>query len=123
MPWVLGHGRWPHGEAWLHEAAAGVYLPLLDVIGAVHDAGARAPITMGLTPVLLEQLRSPRFGPGFRAWLDARVLQARADRAESGIGALAERWERHYAALRARFDELDGDIVGAFAAHARAGRI
>ena len=28
LPWVLGHGRWPHGESWLYEAAAGVYLPL-----------------------------------------------------------------------------------------------
>src|SRR5437867_5785372 len=25
LPWVLGHGRWPHGESWLYEAAAEFY--------------------------------------------------------------------------------------------------
>src|SRR3954470_14480805 len=32
QPYVLHHGDWPHGEAWLYEAAAESYLPLLDVI-------------------------------------------------------------------------------------------
>src|SRR5439155_1540542 len=30
LPFVLGHGRWPHGSDWLMEVAAGCYLPLLD---------------------------------------------------------------------------------------------
>ena len=33
LPYVLHHGSYPHGEAWLYEAAAETYLPLLDVIG------------------------------------------------------------------------------------------
>jgi 1,4-alpha-glucan branching enzyme len=123
MPWVLAHGRWPHGESWLYEAAAGVYLPLLGVVEAVHGAGARAPITLGLTPVLLEQLRAPAFAPGFRAWLRGRIARATADRAEPALAPLAARWQEHHEALLARFDALDGDLVGAFAAHARAGRI
>ena len=28
LPWVLHHGRWPHGVDWLNEAAAETYLPL-----------------------------------------------------------------------------------------------
>ena len=123
MPWVLGHGRWPHGEAWLHEATAGVYLPLLEVVEAVHAAGARAPITLGLTPVLLEQLRSPRFPDAFRSWLRARIARAEADRGEPALARLAEHWRDRHQALLRRFDALDGDIVGAFAAHASAGRI
>jgi 1,4-alpha-glucan branching enzyme len=123
MPWVLGHGRWPHGEAWLYEAAAGVYLPLLGVVDEVHAAGARAPITLGLTPVLLEQLRAPGFGPGFRAWLEARIVRAKADQGDPGVAPLARWWREHHERLLAGFDALGGDIVGAFAEHAREGRI
>ena len=35
LPYVLHHGTYPHGEAWLYEAAAETYLPLLDMIGEV----------------------------------------------------------------------------------------
>ena len=38
MPWVLHHGRWPHGETWLFEAALGVY----HYAGSA-EAGARSP--------------------------------------------------------------------------------
>ena len=31
LPWVLGHGTWPHGEDWLAEAIVHCYLPLLDM--------------------------------------------------------------------------------------------
>ncbi len=123
MPWVLHHGRWPHGAAWLYEAAAGVYLPLLGLVDDVYAAGARAPLTLGLTPVLLEQLRQDAFVAGFRGWLDERLVRAAADRGDPAYAALAARWEAHFLALRDRFDALDGDLVGAFAAHARAGRI
>src|SRR5690606_28053255 len=29
LPWVLHHGRWPHGEDWLLEAISETWLPLL----------------------------------------------------------------------------------------------
>ena len=30
LPYVLNHGRWPHGSDWLCEAALDTYLPLLE---------------------------------------------------------------------------------------------
>ena len=30
LPWVLNHGRWPHGSDWLTEAALDTYLPLIE---------------------------------------------------------------------------------------------
>ena len=30
LPYVLHHGRWPHGSDWLCEAALDTYLPLLE---------------------------------------------------------------------------------------------
>ena len=47
LPYVLHHGSYPHGEAWLYEAAAETYLPLLDMIGevALHKAhGLKFPL-------------------------------------------------------------------------------
>ena len=51
MPYVEGFGTWPFGEEWLWEAVATVYLPLLDVLDG-------APVTLGLTPVLCDQLET-----------------------------------------------------------------
>ncbi|GAC1317827.1 MAG: glycoside hydrolase family 57 protein [Thermoleophilaceae bacterium] len=49
MPYVEGFGTWPFGEEWLWEALAGVYLPLLEVLDEL-------PVTLGLTPVLCDQM-------------------------------------------------------------------
>lgn len=53
MPYVEGFGTWPFGEEWLWEAVATVYLPLVDLL-----AEAEAPVTLGLTPVLCDQLET-----------------------------------------------------------------
>jgi len=51
MPYVEGFGTWPFGEEWLWEAVATVYLPLLELLDG-------APVTLGLTPVLCDQLEA-----------------------------------------------------------------
>jgi len=127
MPWVLQHGDWPHGSHWLYEAALEVWLPLLEAIDEVHAAGAQAPITLGLTPVLLEQLAHPRFKEGFAAFLDERIARADADAAHGGDpsirGLAADYWGPWLRRHRARFEAQDRDLVGAYAEHARAGRL
>src|SRR5438105_12217487 len=76
LPYVLHHGTYPHGEAWLFEAAAETYLPILDMIGEVALNNARPALTIGLTPVLLEQLAHPRFKSGFIDYLNERIARA-----------------------------------------------
>src|SRR5277367_4712955 len=44
LPYVLHHGAYPHGEAWLYEAAAETYLPILDMIGECALLKARPAI-------------------------------------------------------------------------------
>src|SRR3989449_965557 len=61
LPWVLGHGRWPHGEAWLYEATAECYLPILRLLDRLEEEGRKGSITIGITPVLSEMLATPRF--------------------------------------------------------------
>src|SRR5438094_10227471 len=80
LPYVLHHGTYPHGEAWLFEAAAETYLPILDMIGEVALNNARPALTIGLTPVLLEQLAHERFKVGFADYLNERSARAGSDR-------------------------------------------
>src|SRR5580658_9792130 len=86
LPYVLNHGKTPHGEAWLYEAASETYLPILDMIGQAALYKARPAITMGLTPVLLEQLANDRFRVGLVEYLQERSARARQDREEFDRG-------------------------------------
>src|SRR5271168_2706876 len=82
LPYVLNHGSYPHGEAWLFEAAAETYLPILDMVGECALLKARPAVTIGLTPVLLEQLVHDRFKAGFSEYLNDRSARAAQDRKE-----------------------------------------
>ena len=69
LPWVLHHGRWPHGVDWLNEATAETYLPLWRALNertgngatGARDGRGSLGITLGLSPVLCEQLAHPDF--------------------------------------------------------------
>jgi 1,4-alpha-glucan branching enzyme len=69
MPYVEGFGTWPFGEEWLWEAVAGCYVPLLDVLQG-------APVTVGLTPVLCDQLETMRGDAGERYLRFLREIRA-----------------------------------------------
>lgn len=56
MPYVEGFGTWPFGEEWLFEAAATVYLPLVELLEHSAAEGHSDILTIGLTPVLCDQL-------------------------------------------------------------------
>lgn len=129
LPYVLFHGNRPHGEAWLHEAAAETYLPLLDIIGECALHKGRPAITVGLTPILLEQLAHDRFKTGFVAYLKDRIDSAAQDRkefasaGETHFAHLAERWEQWYSAKLEHFERIARDIPREFAGRASEGHI
>lgn len=124
LPWVLHQGRWPHGEDWLYEAAARTWLPLLAVLDRLAADGVRPGWTIGLTPILLEQLAQPRFRDGFRRYLAERAERARRDASsfhasgEPHLAWLAEGHEAHFLDLLGAFDRIGGDIAGAMVASA-----
>jgi 1,4-alpha-glucan branching enzyme len=129
LPWVLSHGRWPHGEDWLFEAAAETWLPLLRVFDTCAAEGIRPAVTLGLTPILLEQLSSPRFRSGFRVYLaeqrDRAISDAAAFRAGDTpwLAPLADQLAARFRQQEEAFEQIGGDLVAAFVAHAAAGRI
>jgi 1,4-alpha-glucan branching enzyme len=121
MPYVEGFGTWPFGEEWLWEAIAGCYLPLLDLLDATQP-----PLTLSLTPVLVDQLVQPGIAERFDRFIDnTRRFTLAEDAAglrAGGAAGLADELERvwrvDYASARERLAERGGDLVAAFARHA-----
>lgn len=129
LPYVLNHGTYPHGEAWLNEAAAETYLPILDMVGECALLKVRPAITMGLTPILLEQLSHDRFKESFVTYLKERAERAAQDRREFEsrnelhFAYLATRWEEWYQKKLEHFERINRDIPAEFAARFREGHI
>src|SRR3954469_2498485 len=73
LPYVLNHGRWPHGSDWICEAAADTYLPLLETFLRLGAEDTPAALTIGFTPVLANQLASPVFVREMEAFFDQRL--------------------------------------------------
>jgi 1,4-alpha-glucan branching enzyme len=76
LPWLAHHGRWPVGEEWLYQAWAGSYLPLVRMLDRLAAAGRRDLISLGVTPVLADQLDDPYCLAGLTAWLADWRLRA-----------------------------------------------
>jgi 1,4-alpha-glucan branching enzyme len=121
MPYVLSHGKSPHGTDWIFESTAECYLPLLDALDRLKRDGIAPRWTVNMTPILAEQLDDPSFKDGFEAYCEEKVAYAAGDRerfeAEGQLRmvGLAAMWERVYARAREQFrDRWDRSIVGGF---------
>jgi 1,4-alpha-glucan branching enzyme len=129
LPYVLNHGRWPHGSDWLCEAALDTYLPLLEQLEGLSDAAVPAPVTIGFTPVLANQLADPAFAREMDAFFSLRL--AACDEASKTLPAtggasllpLVGFWRSRFCRLQARFLGIDRNIVGAFRTLEQEGRL
>ncbi len=79
LPYARLAGRWPHGEEWIHEAASETYIPLLNALYDLRDEGVKYKITIGITPVLAEQLADPDVLDHLDEYLDDKIARAKAD--------------------------------------------
>lgn len=119
LPYVLNHGRWPHGSDWISEAAVDTYLPLIDSLTALADEEIPAPVTLGITPILANQLASPMFEAELRQFLNQRLKAC--DEAESAMRntydehliPVVQFWRERFTRLVELYDALDSDILGA----------
>jgi 1,4-alpha-glucan branching enzyme len=87
LPYARLAGRWPHGEEWIHEAATETYIPLIDTLYDLRDEGVPYRITVGITPILAEQLADPLVCDHLDQYLDDRITAARGDIAFYGAQA------------------------------------
>lgn len=129
LPWVLHHGRWPHGSDWLTEAAIDTYLPLLEALHELDEAQTPAPVTLGITPVLANQLAHPDFVTELEQYFAQRLEACDAAPAslartgESHLLPVVRFWRQTYQRLQRTFAQADRDLVGAFRRFAEAGRL
>jgi 1,4-alpha-glucan branching enzyme len=129
LPWVLHHGRWPHGSDWLCEAAMDTYLPLLDVLERLEAERRPIPLTIGVTPVLANQLAHPDLVAELDAFIAQRLEacdEAARDFEASGetqLIPLTQFWRCRLQRLQTLFHALDGGLIGALTRQAREGRI
>jgi 1,4-alpha-glucan branching enzyme len=79
LPYARLAGRWPHGEEWIHEAASETYIPLLQTLYDLKEDGVNFKITIGITPILGEQLADPLVLEHFDQYLDEKIEAARSD--------------------------------------------
>ena len=79
MPFYRGAGKWPHGEENLHEVMAETYVPLLAALTDLHEAGVPARVTIGITPVLAEQLADEMIKAHFEEYVNQEIEGATAD--------------------------------------------
>ena len=121
LPYVLSHGKWPHGTDWLNEAAAETYLPLLNACTNMVSRGVSPRATIGITPVLTEQLAHPAFLNEFEAYLEQKRKAAVTDATyfrsikDTAREKLAYYWRDVYDQLISDLNNrYSGDIIGAF---------
>jgi len=120
LPYVVNHGTWPHGMEWLHEAAAETYLPLLAMMRRLERDGLALKANVSLSPVLMEQLRHPKFQEEFPQYIERKINFAREDEnyfrqgGEQRFAETAVFWLRFFEQTLKDFYELHRDIVGAF---------
>ncbi|HRP07651.1 MAG TPA: DUF1957 domain-containing protein [Gemmatimonadales bacterium] len=129
LPWVLHHGRWPHGSDWISEATLDTYLPLLALLDRAERDGIATPFTIGITPILAAQLAHPSYrkevGDYFTHRLETIAEAPESLRAtgDDDLLPLVPFWRKHVKALHDLWEQLDGDLISAFRHHADAGRI
>ncbi len=129
LPYVLGHGTWPHGSQMLYEAVADTYIPLLWVLEKLVDEGISPKITISFSPVLAEQLCDERFKEWFSGYLGEKIYWAEENRREfeargdGHLAWLAGRWHERYCAIRDTFERLGRDVLSAYARLHREGHI
>lgn len=120
LPYVISHGRWPHGTDWLSEAAGETYLPLVRMLRELLAEGVRPQLTIGLSPVLCEQLADNEFKAEFVSYLNQKTKAARYDIEEftkydqPNMLKIAHYWEEFYSRTLDHFNDVGQDILFEF---------
>lgn len=118
IPYVRKAGVWPFGEEWLFESMAESYIPLIRMLDSLPRP-RRPLVTIGLTPVLLEQLSDGYIKGRFEQYLYQRMDLAAKDidhhRDRPARKALAQMYEANcHEVLGAFKEKYDRDLTGAF---------
>ncbi|MBI2864838.1 MAG: DUF1957 domain-containing protein [Chloroflexi bacterium] len=109
LPYVRKAGRWPHGEEMVHEAIAETYIPLLNALTELKNEGLKPKVTLGLTPILVEQLADWDVMNHFELYAQEKAETALAD-----ISRFEEEKNGHLAYLAKFYVDYYRGILDAF---------
>jgi 1,4-alpha-glucan branching enzyme len=105
-------------ENWLYEAVTATYLPLLEVYRNLLRDGCDFRITMSMSPPLVSMLADDQLKVRTAAYLDRliRLGEAEAKRTATDptFKRIVDYYRERFARLKRLYDEIDGDVVGAF---------
>jgi 1,4-alpha-glucan branching enzyme len=129
LPWVLHHGRWPHGSDWICEAALDSYLPLIAMLEALEQEDVPPPMTIGITPILAAQFAHPSFREELDTYFAQRLVTI--DEAPESLRQTGDEhllpvvafWKHHVLKLKDTWERIGKDLIAEFRRHALAGRI
>ena len=80
LPFYRKAGMWPFGEENLYECMAETYVPLVNAISELYyEEGIKAKLTVGITPILAEQLNDEHLKNGFVEYLDEKIKSVSKD--------------------------------------------
>ncbi|MDO8673577.1 MAG: DUF1957 domain-containing protein [Dehalococcoidia bacterium] len=121
LPYVRKAGRWPHGEEMVHEAIAETYVPLLNALTELKQEGMKPKVTLGLTPVLVEQLGDQDVLNHFELYAQEKTETALSDisrfekEEDIPLARLAKFYVDYYQGILESFRQRYGrDLIGAF---------
>ncbi len=70
---------WPFGEESFYECMTESYIPLLTILDELYEEGIQAKLTIGITPILAEQMADEHLKQGLEKFLQTRIEAARSD--------------------------------------------
>lgn len=121
LPYARQAGFWPHGEEWIHEAIAETYVPLLNALTDLAEEGVNYRITIGITPILAEQLADELIKDHFVQFASERIewsaadvqrFETAGDRSMTGLARYFNAWYSHI--LGSFTNRYQRDLIGAF---------
>lgn len=121
MPYVLSHGKSPHGTDWIMESSAECYLPILNALDRLHAEGIKPRWTINVTPIVVEQLSDPAFKDEFESYCQTKIDYAIEDQKrfaqenDLSLQGVAAMWQRVYTKALVEFKHKWGrDIIEGF---------
>ena len=119
LPYVRKAGVWPFGEEWVHEALSETYIPLLNVFYDLIAEGIKPKATIGITPVLAEQLNDPYLSERFQKYMEIRIEQCEKDIKRNAsnpkLRDLAIFYKGFFNEIISSYiDRYNYDVIGAF---------
>jgi 1,4-alpha-glucan branching enzyme len=114
LPWLRRNGTFPVGEEWLFQSWSESYLPLLDVLERLAADGMTDLLSIGITPVLAEQMGDRYLLEEFHGWLGRRLLDLQWTMSAAPAhdkALLGPVWRHHARRQEQLLGQLEGGLL------------